>query len=90
MVLLRGRTEVARWALTVTGATDLAAVDLLARLQLAARRRGCSIRVRNASAELFALLDLAGLSRCLEVGGEPEDGEQPGVEEVVVPDDPVA
>ena len=40
---------------------DAATVDALARLQLAARRNGCHLRLRNASAELVALLGLAGL-----------------------------
>jgi hypothetical protein len=72
---------------------DLAVVEELARLQLAARRLGCSVRLRGACVELFGLLDLLGLSEvaglCREVGGEAEGGEQVGVEEVVMPDDPV-
>jgi ABC-type transporter Mla MlaB component len=36
-------------------------VDALARLQLAARRRGCRVRLRYASAELLALVDFMGL-----------------------------
>ena len=64
---------------------DLALVDALARLQLAARRQGRQIRIVNPPPELVELLDLVGLR--VEVLGEPEDGEQPGVEEVVVPDD---
>jgi hypothetical protein len=40
---------------------DLALVDFLARLQLAARRRGCSIRLRDPSPELHDLLVLAGV-----------------------------
>ncbi len=99
MVLVRGGIEVASWPLTGAERPDLCAVETLARLQLAARRLGCSIRLRDTCAELSALLDLAGLADvvpaepragALEVGGQAEDGEQPGVEEVVVPDDPVA
>lgn len=45
----------------VTAAT----VDALARLQLAARRHGCRIRLRNASPELLELLALMGLSDVL-------------------------
>ena len=67
---------------------DLALVDALARLQLAARRRGVAVRIVNPPAELVELLDLVGLR--VEVLGETEDREQPGIEEVVVPDDPVA
>ena len=88
MVLARGATELASWPLPGCGRRDLSVVDELARLQLAARRLGCSIRVRDACAELLELLELAGLR--VEVGGEPEGSEQAGVDEVVVPDDPVA
>ena len=90
VVLVRGPDEVASWPLTGKGRPDLSAVDALARLQLAARRLGCSIRLRDTCAELAELLDLVGLSECLQVGGEPEGGEQVGVEEVVMPDDPIA
>jgi ABC-type transporter Mla MlaB component len=48
---------------------DLSLVDALARLQLAARRRGGSLRVHDASAELIQLLDLVGLSEL--VSGRP-------------------
>ena len=40
---------------------DAAAVDALARLQLAARRHGCQVRLRNASDELLALVAFMGL-----------------------------
>ncbi len=63
-------------------------VDGLARLQLEARRLGGSIQLRDVCAHLRELLDLVGLR--VEVGGEPESGEEVGVEEVVMPDDPVA
>ena len=44
---------------------DLAVVDCLARLQLAARRAGCAIRVHDPDPELLDLLDLAGLTEVL-------------------------
>ena len=88
VVLLRDGAEVASWPLPSGRRPDVSLVDELARLQLAARRLGCSIRLRHASVELSELLDLVGLG--VEVGGQAEGGEQPGVEEVVVPDDPVA
>jgi hypothetical protein len=64
-------------------APDLGTVDLLARLQLRARRLGSELRLRHASAELEELLDLVGLREVLvEAGGEPEQREQRlGVEE---------
>ena len=77
---------------------DLALVDALAGLQLAARRRGCSIRLRHPCEELCELLDLVGLTDVvvgasglpLEAGREAEGGEELGVEEVVEPGDPSA
>jgi ABC-type transporter Mla MlaB component len=44
---------------------DAATVDALARLQVAARRRGCRVRLRYASAELLALVDFMGLREVL-------------------------
>ena len=42
--------------------SDAVSVDALARLQLAARRRGCQARLRGASSELLDLLAFMGLS----------------------------
>jgi ABC-type transporter Mla MlaB component len=44
---------------------DAVTVDALARLQLAATRRGCRIFLRNASDELVQLVGLMGLSDVL-------------------------
>jgi len=44
---------------------DAVTVDALARLQLAARRRGCLVRLRDASAELRELVAFMGLSGVL-------------------------
>ncbi len=40
---------------------DAVTVDALARLQLAARRRGCRVRLRHASDELRGLIAFMGL-----------------------------
>ena len=40
---------------------DCVAVDALARLQLAACRRRCTVRLRNASHELLELVEFMGL-----------------------------
>ena len=40
---------------------DAVTVDALARLQLAARRYGCQVRLRHASSELVDLLGFMGL-----------------------------
>lgn len=40
---------------------DAVTVEALARLQLAARRHGCQVRLRNASTELLDLVSFMGL-----------------------------
>ena len=54
-------------ALCDVGSVDVDAVtvDALARLQLAARRHGCRVRLRNASSELLDLVAFMGLSDVL-------------------------
>ncbi len=79
---------------------DLATVDALARLVLAARRRGLDVHLAAVAPRLGALLQLVGLGAVLagprlpasvEVGGEAEGGEQErGVEERVHAGDAVA
>ena len=44
---------------------DAVTVDALARLQLAARRRDCEVRLRNASDSLLELVELMGLTHVL-------------------------
>ncbi|AZQ36991.1 STAS domain-containing protein [Streptomyces cyaneochromogenes] len=69
------------------GPPGLGVVDVLARLQLAARRAGGRIRLRDPDPALHALLDLVGLR--FEVEGEPEQREPAlGVEEEVEPGEP--
>ncbi|MFD5711260.1 STAS domain-containing protein [Streptomyces pharetrae] len=69
------------------GPPGLGVVDLLARLQLAARRAGGRIRLRDPDPALHALLDLVGLR--FEVEGQPEQWEPAlGVQEEVEPGDP--
>jgi ABC-type transporter Mla MlaB component len=59
-VLERSRAEVA--LCDVSGIDpDAVTVDALARLQLAARRHGCQVRLRHASAELRELVAFMGL-----------------------------
>ncbi|CAL2068859.1 MULTISPECIES: STAS domain-containing protein [Streptomyces] len=69
------------------GPPSLAQVDLLARLELAARRSGGRIRLRAPAPALLALLAAVGLRFQME--GQPEEGEPaPGVEEAVETGDP--
>ena len=42
---------------------DAVTVDALARLQLAARRSGCEVRLQNTTRELRDLVDLMGLAQ---------------------------
>ena len=42
-------------------APDAVTIDALARLQLAARRNGCQVRLRQASRELLELVEFMGL-----------------------------
>ncbi|AXG79901.1 STAS domain-containing protein [Streptomyces paludis] len=50
----------------------LAAVDVLARLRLAARRQGCGFQLRGVGRELRLLLELVGLAEL----GDPRDTAQ--------------
>jgi STAS domain len=86
VVLVHGDAEVACWPLQAGLNPDLSVVDQLARLQLAARRLGCSLRLRGAPSQLRELIDLAGLSDIVTdaagpvsadpggPAGEPDDG----------------
>jgi anti-anti-sigma regulatory factor len=72
---------------------DAATLDLLARLQLAARRLGIEVRLLDASPELRELVAFAGLNGVLrpEPGRKAEEREEPlGVEEEGQLDDPAA
>ncbi|MDX6507432.1 MAG: hypothetical protein QOG06_2076 [Gaiellaceae bacterium] len=73
--------------------TDAAAVDALARLQLAAKRVGLELRLRHASAELWCLIEFTGLEEVLGVEPErqaEEREERLGVEEEGQLGDPAA
>ncbi|WP_202425892.1 STAS domain-containing protein [Streptomyces sp. HUCO-GS316] len=69
------------------GPPGLGVVDLLARLQLAARRAGGRIRLRDPDPALHALLDLVGLRFELERQAEQREPAL-GVEEEVEPGEP--
>lgn len=57
---------------------DAVAVDALARLALAARRRGCRVHLWEASAKLLDLVELVGLADVIGAASLPvEPGRQP-------------
>jgi ABC-type transporter Mla MlaB component len=61
VVLVRDGVEVARWPLETREHLDLAVIDDLARVQLGARRMGCTVRLERVCPQLRELLDLSGL-----------------------------
>jgi ABC-type transporter Mla MlaB component len=78
---------------------DVGTVDVLARMELTARRRGCEMRLEGASVALRELLALVGLREVvpceagsdLEARRQPEGREEaPRVEEEGDPADPTA
>ena len=67
---------------------DLAVIDVVARITRLGRRAGVAVRIRGASPDLRALLELTGLRQVLlaallEDERQAEAGEESGVEEVV-------
>lgn len=88
-----GRDPVVVCDVAGLGPPGLGALELLARLQLAARRAGGRIRLRDPAPALLAFLDLVGLGFDVEAEGEREgetEQREPalGVEEAVEPGDP--
>ncbi|MGW3949945.1 STAS domain-containing protein [Streptomyces sp. NPDC004752] len=85
---LRGLLEATGLGIVVVdvgglGPPGLGAVDLLARLELTARRAGGRIRLRDADPALRALLDLVGLRFQMErqvEQGEPASGVEVAVQ----------
>ena len=63
--LLHGSGAAIAWCDVHTVPPDAVCVDALARLQLAARRCHCQVRLRGASDELRALVGFMGLSDVL-------------------------
>jgi ABC-type transporter Mla MlaB component len=63
--LLDGSDAVVAFCEVERVGADAVTVDALARLQLAARRHGCQVRLRGASDELRKLLGFMGLGAVL-------------------------
>jgi hypothetical protein len=61
-------------------APTAATIDEIARLQLAAQRRGCELELANANPYLLELIGFVGLSDVLRVKarGQAEERKQPG------------
>lgn len=75
----------------VRSEANVGLVDALARLQLAARRLGCSLVLREVSPDLGGLLSFVGMQSLFrQPGRQTESCEEIGVQEVVDLDDPVA
>jgi len=55
---------------------DLRTIDVLARLQLSARRTGHELRLRHAPPELRELISFCGLAQVLRVQPEPPEEER--------------
>jgi hypothetical protein len=62
VVLVQDGRAIAHWPLELHESADMAAVDELARLQLAAHRVGLSIRLDSMAPDLLRALELAGLA----------------------------
>jgi hypothetical protein len=78
--------------LSALAGADFKTIDLLVRLQLAARRHGRTLRFLHASAALQELVSFAGLEAVLPVEprGQPEERkDSPGIEEERQLDDPL-
>jgi hypothetical protein len=94
VVMIVDGDEVVVWEPPVGVRPNLDVIERLARLRLAARRRGYEVRLRDPCADMVALIKFVGLASVfgleeasVEVIGQPEGGEQPGIEEVVQPDE---
>jgi hypothetical protein len=81
-----GGVEQEAWQVRVDGRPARDALDEIAARCLEARRRGLTIGLRGETAACVAAM----LGVSVEVLGQPEESEQAGVEEVVMPDDPIA
>ena len=89
VVMIVDGTEVVVWEPPVGVRPDLAVIEHLARLRLTARRRGYELRLRDPCVDLIDLVRLVGLAEVfgleesVDVVGQAEGGEEPGVEEVM-------
>jgi ABC-type transporter Mla MlaB component len=77
VIVERGETGIVRCDLSACRDIDEVTLDVLARLQLAARRLGTSVQLHNAGARLLDLLALVGLSDVLPA---PERAERLGLD----------
>jgi hypothetical protein len=87
----QGPGGVGTWPLWWCGPPDLRTVDLVARSRLGARRVGWEMELWTSCEELVGLLTLSGLADAVgvQVERQPEGGEEIGLDEVEMADDPV-
>jgi hypothetical protein len=89
VVMIVDGAEVVVWEPPVGVRPNLDVIEHLARLRLAARRRGYELRLRDPCADMVALIKFVGLAGVfglddsVDVVGQAEGGEQFGLEEVV-------
>jgi len=76
-------TALASWPLARWGPTDLAMADNLARLQLEARRVGCSIELRQAGVSV-RVIEMPGDKHAGEYANEPVPGSSRTVLDVAI------
>jgi hypothetical protein len=85
IVVREAGRDVIAWEIRLGGRPARESLDEVARTILGIRRAGYDAALRGPAA-----LGVAAVLGSVQVLGQAEEGEEPGVEEVVVPDDPVA
>src|SRR4051812_24837076 len=89
VVMIVDGAEVVVWEPPIGVRPNLAVIEHLARLRLTAKRRGYELRLRDPCVDMLSLIEFVGLTEVfgleplVEVVGQAEAGEQPGVEEVM-------
>jgi ABC-type transporter Mla MlaB component len=76
-LIQRSGTDLVTCDVGVLDSCDLVVIDALARMELIARRLGCTVQVSRASDQLVELIAFAGLQEVLPVC-RPDGGGAPG------------
>ncbi len=72
IVLLCGGVVMTSWPLAGASRVDMGLIEGLARLQLTARRLGCSVQLHHPGPELAQLLALSGLAGIVPAAGRAD------------------